>query len=550
MEGNLGILQKIPLRSYVGIEPSSPGEVRIGSYRYYSPGDRQFLSGFIEEPNATKLMTILKELPEIKKAGIILHIISEIPPSRGLNSSGAGSVALATALSMFWRKINPKEVETWQYMPTSKLLQNESFHKTLIKAWKFESIAHGDLTSGCTVLVPMIGGDYPIVCFPPHHDLDKIDHHWQTRYADLEVKKLTGTRMNELFKFNALPVWSFDFGLIYSGDVRPTSAVIQTSVARRQEINEILKDSKHLDLPKPYVFPQTHSWLPYMDALKISSLEILLNFREVFEKGLSEKAMRGFFLSVNRYQDLLNVIISHSAAIEAIENRLKQTLFGYRDEFGVGTKISGGGLKGDVLFVTAYHGIRDNLGKILDELGKEFSLNISLDYASWLDGIEDDAVIIEQDLSAKIYSSFISPGCTFVKHYSSSGYTHTDLYTPEEFERQKGMMSLLLDPIQNEIWIRKILLDSKVIPTSTATIKILKILLENLDKDVKNEKFPNSSYASDRNEFQSKIISPLTKAVRKHLKKEFGTQIHGSLDEFTVKLNQLPFSVHIIEKAF
>ncbi len=287
-----------------------------------------------------------------------------------------------------------------------------------------------------------------------------------------------------------------------------------------------------------------------MDALKISSLEVLLNFREVFEKGLSEKAMRGFFLSVNRYQDLLNVIVSHSAAIEAIENRLKQTLFKYGDEFGVGTKISGGGLKGDVLFVTAYHGIRDSLGKILDELGKEFSLNISLDYASWLDGIEDDAVIVEQDLSAKIYSSFISPGCTFIKHYSSSGYTHTDLYTPEEYERQKAMMSLLLDPIQNEVWIRKQLLVSKEIPTSTSTIKILKILLENLNKEVKNTKFSKSSYTEDRNEFQSKIISPLTRVVHKYLKKEFGAQIHGSLDDFTVKLKQLPFSVHIIEKVF
>ncbi len=551
LDGNFGILQKLPMRVYVGLEPTSSNEVKIGSYLYFSPGERKFLATFLEEPLATKLITFLREQPEVQKGGLILHILTEIPPSRGLNSSGALAVALSTALNLFWSKLTQKQVADWRYSQTEKLLKDLDFHKTLYQAWKFESIFHGDVTSGCTVLAPMIGGDYPAICFPPKHDLTHIQDYWAGRYSHLDAKKISGARLNEFFGFKSLPSWSFDFGLIYSGDARPTSIVIQTAVGRRKELDEVLKEAKKLSFPKPYELPETHSWKSYMNALKINSLEVLLSMREVFEKGLSQKAMRDFFQSINRYQGLLNMVTVHSTAIETIENHLRQVVYEYGDEFGIGTKISGGGLKGDVMFVTAYHGIRESMGHILKRIGENMKLDFFIDYASWLDGIEDDSVKVEQNLSSKFYSNFISPGSVYVKHFSSKGFHHTDIYTPENFEKERGARSLVLDSVNNEIWVRKTRLDSKAIHTSTATIKVLKVLLEHLGKEVRNNKLPQSTYTEDRNEFQSKIVSPLNKAVRKELEKELPIEIHGSFDEFTVKLtSDLPFSIHYIEKVF
>lgn len=549
LEGNIGIIQKIPTRVYIGIEPTGSNEAKIGSYLYFSPSEQKFLSTFVEEPVATKLLTFLKEQFDLEKGGVILHILSEIPAGRGLNSSGAFASSLSAALQIYFTKIDPAEIAKWRYQESDKLLKNVTFHKILLLGWKFESIFHGDLTSGCTVIAPMIGGDYPTICFPPHQDLDHSQDNWGNRFKHLDNKKIAAARLNEFFKFKSLPSWSFDFGLIYSGDSRPTAAIIQTSIARRKELSQVLKKAKHLNFNKPYSLPLATSWDAYMDALKINSLEVLLSFKEVFEKGLSEKVMREFFLSINRYQDLLNVVTGHSAAIEAIENTLRQTFFEYGDEFGIGTKTTGGGLKGDVLFVTAYHGIRDNLSAILETLGQKMSLSFSLDYASWLDGIEDEPLKVEQDLASKIYSQFVSDGTLFVKHFSSAGLIHTDIYTPEKFSREKGAMSLILDPREHEIWIRKERLDSKAIPSSSATILILKTLLDHLGKEVKNTNLPKSSYAQDRNELQSKIISPLHKQLKKYLKKELPIDIHGGLDEFTIKLSSLPFSIHYIEKT-
>ena len=550
LEGNLAILQKIPRRVYVGIEPTSGGEVKIGSFLTFSSMDKKFISSFIEEPVATKLLTYLKEWPEIKMGGIILHILSEIPYGRGMNSSGAFAVALATALHIFWKKLDPEEIKKWRYLPTNKLLKKQSFHHLLNASWKLESIFHGDLTSGATVISPMIGGDYPTICFPPHQDIDHAQDHWLTHYKHLDNKKITAARLNEFFKFKSLPSWSFDYGLIYSGESRSTSAIVQTAITRRRELFDVLKNASQLNLPKPYSMPNTHSWSSYMDALKINSLEILLNFKEVFEKGLSEKVMHDFFISINRYQDLLNVVTFHSAAIESIENHLRQIVFDYGNEYGIGIKTTGGGLKGNILFVTAYQGIRDSVNGILDMLSKRLNLKFTLDYASWLDGIEDNPITVEQDLASKIYSQYVSEGSIFVRHFSSTGFNHTDIYTPEHFARQKGAMSLILDPTEHEIWIRKQKLDSRSIHSASATIQVLKTLLDNLGREVKNTRLPKSSYAADRNELQSKIISPLNKVLKHQLKKELPVEIHGSLDDFSVKLAELPFSVHYIEKIF
>lgn len=551
LDGNFAILQKLPMRVYLGLEPTTSHEVKIGSYLYFSPGDRKILPALLEEPLATKLITFLKEQPEIQKGGLILHILTELPPSRGLNSSGALAVALSTALNIFWDKLSQKEVLDWGLLPTEKLLKDPNFHKTLYQAWKFESIFHGDVTSGCTVLGPMVAGDYPVICFPPPHDLTHKQEYWEKRYSHLDSKKISGVRLNEFFGFKSLPSWSFDFGLIYSGDARSTSIVMQTAFGRRKELDEVLKNAKKFSFPEPYKLPETHTWKSYMNALKVNSLEVLLSLREVFEKGLSQKAMRDFFQALNRNQGLLNMVTVHSAAIESIENHLRQIVYEFGDEFGIGTKISGGGLKGDVMFVTAYHGIRESIPDILQRIGENMKLDFFLDYASWLDGIEDEAVVVEQNLATKNYSKFISPGSVFVRHFSSKGFNHTDIYTPANFEREKGARSLILDPVNNEVWIKKLKLNSKDIPTSITTIKVLKILLDNLGKSVKNTRLPESSYTADRNEFQSKIVSPLNKVLRKELNKELPIEIHGGFDDFTVKLSaELPFSVHYIEKVF
>ena len=550
LEGNLGILQKIPLRVYLGIEPTKPHEVKIGSFLHYSPQDQHFLSGFIEEPIATKIFTFVKEMPEIKHNGIILHILSEIPPGRGMNFSGALSVALSTILNLTWSKITLKEITNWRYTATPKLFNNPFFVKNLYDAWKYECIFHGDTTSGCTVLAPMIGGDYPAICLPPKQDLDHFENNWQKRYVNLDTKKINGARLNEFFEFKSLPVWSFDFGLIYSGDTRLTSAVVQTSIARKKELSEIIKKSKHLKIPAPFQIPKAKSWFSYIDALKIGSLETLLNFKEVFEKGLSEKAMKDFFVSINRYQDLLNLLIAQSSAIKIIQNQLKMLAYKYGSEFDIGTKTTGSGYKGDVLFVTAYHGFRESIQNLLDKLSQDLSFNLSLDYASWIDGIEDNAIKIEQDLASKIYSKYVSQGSVFIKHYLTDSTNHTDIYTPDRFNMRKKTMEILLDQSANDIWIYKKNLDSKQIPSTSTTIVILKMLLENLGKGIKNTQLPKSSYASDRNELQSKIISPLNKVLRSKLKKTLPIEIHGALDEFTVTLTNLPFAGRSIEKTF
>jgi hypothetical protein len=63
-------------------------------------------------------------------------------------------------------------------------------------------------------------------------------------------------------------------------------------------------------------------------------------------------------------------------------------------------------------------------------------------------------------------------------------------------------------------------LTSDDLHSQTATVDILKILIENISKDVSNKEFTVSSYSKNKNDMLGKIVIPLIELIEKETGKK------------------------------
>lgn len=76
---------------------------------------------------------------------------------------------------------------------------------------------------------------------------------------------------------------------------------------------------------------------------------------------------------------------------------------------------------------------------------------------------------------------------------------------------------LLLDMINNKIYVKGRKLNSKDILSQITTINILDKLLDKIGDDVPNKEFEISSYSKNKNEMIGKIVIPLVVLLEKEL---------------------------------
>lgn len=74
--------------------------------------------------------------------------------------------------------------------------------------------------------------------------------------------------------------------------------------------------------------------------------------------------------------------------------------------------------------------------------------------------------------------------------------------------------------INNKIYINGRKLTSEDLHSQTATVDILKILIENPGKDISNKQFILSSYSKNKNDMLGKIVLPLIELVEKETRKK------------------------------
>ncbi|MBI1961316.1 MAG: hypothetical protein HYS45_01290 [Parcubacteria group bacterium] len=548
--GGIGIKQNLPLRTYVGVEAPKPGKPEINSIQYYIPSKRSFArhpAGSL--PGTKKILSHLKGYLAKASPGARLPaftILMEVPPGCGLSASASLAASLSAALHLYLKKLTVSEINRLSATPTTHLLKDPAFNTVFRLAWELEDTIHGGgrASSGIGPFASLNASIYPIIYLR------------EPRPATGGDFRFWGIKMEELFSLAHKPSWPIDFGLIYSGDAGETSAIIAGFESIKKAIEEDLasvkRDFERHQVPMPELYPseQEELWRSLMWEPKIFSLVTLAAFKNLFAHGFSENALKKLFKSINIVQRSLSFIDVSSHIIDYLCLTLERETIKLHDIHGAGAKLTGRGKSGDVLFAVAYHGLRDTIDALIARMRRETGEDFYLDYASWLDGFEEEGVKVEQSLAEGIYSEFISRGALEIRHVNRQGTSSTRLYSVEQFNEDKPAMDVVFDPAKHKIYLAGKHLTSRELRSASATIELLRILLARLGQPVPNKELPTSSYTADRNELQSKIITPLSHAVQKHLKADLNLKVSGPIRNFTVTLAPGGVDFYVIDKVF
>jgi mevalonate kinase len=574
--GGMAITQKIPLRTYIGLEATDGGRVKLGDYKAYIISDKEFRSSAVEEPSASNLIRFVETW--LKKRnynkGITIHIVSEIPYRSGLNASGAFAASLSLSLHLLVDAVTPKEIEKWKNIPASELIKENKycFVDIFHTSRHLNSMFHGSIHSGASPFAPLLNTPYPVIYFAERAEETKEEIKTEKNIFDQQEKiikstNFLGLRMEELFSFlKNQPPWPIDFGLIFSGTTRMSAHVINsilqntdglrdTALFIKKEFKKYLTDNGTLFMPSFYeIVNQKEAGekllRKYIDPLMIVPLELLKAFKGIFQMGLSETNIKSFFEIMNKNYDILTMLGISNANIDYISSFLRKETKKFGTEFGIALKTTGSGKGGDLLFAVASRDLYYKIDSLIEQLDSAVQYKISLDYASWIDGISQEGVKVEQSLTHKISSDFIIKGSIYLKTLSSLGRVESSIYTINDFENEKPKMDLLINPFEKAIYVRGEKLTSREIHSTRATTGLIKILLDNFNKEVSNRDLPKSSYGSDRNEFQSKIISPLSKIILNRTKKKINFSLRGRLVDFRIKIGPSDVGIFYVERSF
>lgn len=568
--GGLGIFQKVPLKVYIGLKPTDDGSVSDGGGYVFNPAkqcfDKIVLSKILYAEAHEKLSALTKKYLEDvlgdRYQGLSYFYIIEAPVANGYNTSATFAVTLATSILLFAKQIEPSVVEEINQRPVSELPHDTDFNTIFRFACKFEAIFHGGASAGSSVFASCVKSAYPIIFFTekregretPTHGArlpaysKSLDLYDQFAYRGLSLDELGGISGD----------WPIDFGIIYSGDYMPAANVIRSIADFENELEKTYSSARKKIGKIANAFPsgllarsldvKDAVFRNYVRAVNATAVEVFVCLYNLLNLGASDPNFKELAEAINASQNALALFNVSSEKLNYICNIMLHEA-NKLDE-PVGCKMSGPGKKGPVLFVAPYRGLRDNIDSIIEKLRKNTKeKTLSIQYLSWLDGIGKEGVTIEQCLDHKIYSDYISAGAVKITHLSTDGSTQIQTQTKEEYETTRATADIVLDASENDIFIRGKKITSKEIYTSRETIAILTILISEIKKWVSHKKFPPSSYASDRSEFQSKIISPLNKTLEKHLGKKLKLSMSGSAVDFSVKLEP-GLGIYIAEEKF
>jgi len=477
--GGLTISSKLPLRFYVGLEEIAKDDLEIdGEFEAYFPSLKKFKKIYLDR----HLLGQLKNLLEDSLKGYRVHFLSELTLGLSLGGLGATSAALANLIK-----------------------PNANFEKKFNIARTIAANLQTGRTSAATAYSALSPSSYPSVFYQ-------------------SGAKWWGKSLDQLVRLPKDPIWPFDFGLIFSGNLVQGAAVISSA----EEIKRIsLQREKEIS---QLIGAQTGSfWDNYIKMLDQVSKQTLLNFVEVFKKGAEDNSQRKFFEGLNQYQNLLHFLEISTPNIDQIYSQIHRLSNKADNQIGSGCKLTGVGKGGEVLFALPYGRYRENLTGLVREIP-----GASLDYTSWDGGVESEGVLTEQDLKEGIISDFSRRAKAILRTYTKEKVCCELL-----FNEKPVQSDLILDQIKGKILYKNKPVSSVEIPSQRATVEIVSNLLRAENFCLKCEFL--GKYGKSRYDLQGKIALPLSKITG--LKFEI---TGGVYDNFSIKLKPFDLKISVI----
>lgn len=548
--GSFSAKQNLPLRLYCGLSRSSGKFTLNRQMMVYLPSKQNFhtlpVSDVLADSVEKQFRVLFKERFGQDLSGLTLHLLSETPPSCGLGTSGAFAAATCVVLMLYFGIVKSEEIASWSlYDINDEKFDKKSFDQVFRIAWFLESLVHEGISSGGSPFASLLGSFLPVIYVINQSDPPKkLPEFFSSPYMGFKLASLAS-------ELTISRDWPISFSLIYTGSQVPAGPTIRSTRWLRKSITEMFE------------FYQERSTLPAIAAIKNNNLfqrsseEVWRNFNftlstvsldsiwlltQLFEQGGQKEIVNRFFDNINFYQQALNFL----GVSTQIMNKLVSVLIFGQNQFNAALKLTGAGRGGDMVLYTP-PSMMDKVADILHAFNLNNNEDIVIDYSSEMDGMDDRGLVIEQNLEAGIYADVISPNAVSVKVLEKDSMV-TKVLEPDEISMIRKKIDLAVDNINHDIYIRGKKLTSKEIKSGKTSCSILSLLLHDLGQPVSNMVFPASSYAADRNELQSKIISPLNKTLKKITGRQLQIEVKGRFNKYQVSLIPNSLSIAVINQ--
>lgn len=537
--------QQLPLRLYLGYTKTNSKTISINKIHHLDFCEYSFI-----ETKALEYAPYFNDLNKFlqkkyakcveKFGGIEINILSELPRWIGLWFWSLLALGLSLIMNRLEEKIDEKSLLHMKQNNINDQIgdQYSEFYSIFSDALEFDKHIYGMISSG-TKLASFFQSYYPIVSFA--EDYDK-----SSSQTDVKSKRYFWFKLNDLYpELREIPYVPVDYGVFYSGKPVLLEQIAGNKYKNDGSISQQIKSEtsslfnflEHLspkqrprfykELIEPERDEFTHT---YGKLMGIMSLRMLYFMAKVYRNGYDENSM---LLLI----ETLKKVRQADSATKSSSNSFLKVIKTFLERFEWGAKYLSIApndstiMWWSLLFMVPLEGFRKPIINVVESMAKDFPWS-KLVYSNWLDGIAYEWVIIEQDLKNNIYSDFIDGRNCIVKR-TNGKIIVWDCTTLIENNKQW----LLLDTLNNKIYLNWEKLTSQDLHSQSATIEILKMLLENPGKDIHNKELPLSSYSKNKNDMIGKIVAPLLSLIETRIWKKLPLICKGSLYDFTIRLN-------------
>lgn len=543
----LRIKQKLPIKTYYGANFNTSGKVTFGKISQYSSVENAFKQdefNIFSKDDLEKMTDFLQDFLRTNGAsqGIEIDILTEAPRWHGFASVCVMSVLLSFLLHLVTGKLDVKTLANRE-LPFDHPLFDEIYRLSLHLS---NRLSQGKSVGASNFAIMMPENPLPIVYFWKKHTLNTLSDTEadattpsQKRSADTDIYK--DTLLHFLWIHDTPPIKELplDYGVIFTG-LEHTFDEIESMRERTKKSDSRLdafgasvirslpiKSEEQTTILDLLSFNKDESSRKHIDN---TNLKIIEWFNYIFKNAYDDSAANECIKNIKSigmmsfsYQNENKLFF----ALQYLFNKYKQ----FEDEeIGV-LPFNTGKIGGSLFFVMKHKRSRATLQKVLHHL-REDRYIATVDYASWRDGYSSDGIRVEQHITEKLYSDYTKEGNVIFANTLGTSY-FGDYNTVVEKEKD----GILLDTIGGRIYIGGIKLTSKDIHSQNTTIDMLKILLENMGKEVSNSKLPVSTYSQNKNEILSKVVIPIKKLAKEYFWKDISLVCSGWITNYYLRLD-------------
>lgn len=565
--GGMALIQRAPLRNYVGLEPTKERGVRLAQQRRHIP-DKSFIdhdfSRLFDERIAPVLEEFLRAHP-CEHPGFAVHVYTEGPPPRITGGYGGIVAALSATFHRVVGLVSSESLSRWASTPTRTLLTDTSlsFDTVFRFALKLKTALDLSVEGGGIVFASYLTSSAPTL-FYWQKTLFELSDVFPPSLQGLTVEQATkafehvpywGCNIDELIAPRSkLPfTWPIDTATVNVGKV------VSAGYAQRMLV-ELESNFRHfgdvLDAeleplllrgdPLPGVYRLSKErggqslWeMVHHFSMKLSATTIVQYLR-MCTHTMGDKALNDFLRSADTYRHWLNILDFNIPVQNHLAIRLHERAF----EMNIPIAVKPFAYGGEVLIMTPISVYRDALSEEIERFKRDTGVLVTVDYASWRDGYERRGLVVDQDAESGRIARLFGSDVETLLIWNARGGHRRALASHEQMMQEQTHADIFLDSEEKKIYVQGKLLSSRELHSARKTIEILTVLLHHGGEWVSADGFLPSSYI-DRNEMQSKIVSPFCAAVEKRLKKSVAFDIQGPVGQkFSLRLK--PRGVRIV----